>query len=102
MDQRLVIPKDMRETLLRALHFGHACRDSMLREAADVWWPYIHREIVEMAQKCSECSKAGKNLKCFKSQKEFGKIPEAKEPNEVNALDCNRHLKMQINKKTIY
>ena len=24
MDQRLVIPKDMRENLLRAIHFGHA------------------------------------------------------------------------------
>ena len=36
MDQRLVIPKDMRENLLRATHFGHAGRDAMLREAADV------------------------------------------------------------------
>ena len=34
MDHRLVIPKNMQENLLRAIHFGHAGRDSMLREAA--------------------------------------------------------------------
>ena len=69
MDHRLVIPKNMQENLLRAIHFGHAGRDSMLREAAGVWWPHIHREIVEKAEKCSECSKAGKTLKCFHSRK---------------------------------
>ena len=73
MVYRLVIPKDMRENVLRAIHFGHAGRDSMLKEAADVWWPRIHRQIVEKAQKCAECLKAGKHLKCIKSQNEFEK-----------------------------
>ena len=87
MDNRLVIPKDMRENVLRAIHFGHARRDSMLKEAADNWWPRFHREIVEKAQNCPECPLAGKNLKCLKSQNEFGKLPEATEPNEEIALD---------------
>ena len=52
----------MRENLLRAIHFGHAGRDAMLREAADVWWPRIQWEIVKKAQTCTECLKAGKNL----------------------------------------
>ena len=39
MDHRLVIPKDMRENMLRAIHFGHAGRDAMLREASDVCGP---------------------------------------------------------------
>ena len=82
MDQRLVIPKDMRENVLRAIHFGHAGRDTMLREASDVWWPRIHREIIEKAKNCVECQNAGKNLKCLKSQKDFGKMPEANQPND--------------------
>ena len=46
-----------------AIHYGHAERDAMLREASDdVWWPRIHREIVEKAQKCLDWQKAGKNL----------------------------------------
>ena len=81
MDQRLVIPKDMHENVLGAIHFGHAGRDAMSRDASDVWWPRIHREIVEKARNCSECQKADKNLKCVNSQKEFGKLPEAKSPN---------------------
>ena len=87
MDQRLIIPKDMRENVLRAIHFGHAGRDAMLREASDVWWPRIHREIVEKARNCSECQKAGKNFKCVNSQKEFRKLPEAKSPNDELSLD---------------
>ena len=87
MDQRLVIPKDMRENVLRAIHFGHAGRDALLREASDVWWPRIHREIVEKARNCAECQKAGKDLKCINSQNEFGKIPEAKNPNDEISLD---------------
>ena len=87
MDNRLVIPKDMRENILRAINYGHAGRDSMLREASDIWWPRIHREIVDKARNCRECQLAGKNLKCLKSQIEFGKIPEASEPNEEISLD---------------
>ena len=36
MDNCLVIPKNMRENVLRAIHFGHAGRDAMLKEAADI------------------------------------------------------------------
>ena len=86
MDQRLVILKDMRENVLRAIQSGHACRDAMLREASDVWWPSIHREIVEKARNCAECQKAGKTLKCINSQNELGKIPEAKSPNDEISL----------------
>ena len=50
MHHRLVILKDMRENMLWAIHFSHAGRDAMLRKASDVWWPRIHREIVEKAR----------------------------------------------------
>ena len=87
MDNCLVIPKDMRDNIMRAIHYGHAGRDSMLREASDIWWPKIHREIVEEAQNCQDCQRAGKNLKCIKTQNEFGKLPETKEPNAELSID---------------
>ena len=52
MDNRLVIPKDMRDNIVCAIHYGHAGRDAMLREASDIWCPKVHREIVEKAQNC--------------------------------------------------
>ena len=99
MDNRLVIPKDMRENVLRAIHFGHAGSDSMLRESADIWWPRIHREILEKARNCPDFQLAGKNLKCIKSQRESGKIPEAVEPNEEISLDFAGPLQNGISKR---
>ena len=87
MDHRSVALKDMREIMLRAIHFGHAGRDAVLREASDVWWPRIHRESIDKARNCSECRVAGKNFKCIKSQREFGKLPLANQPNKEVSLD---------------
>ena len=39
MNERLVIPKNMQENMMNAIHFGHPGRNAMLRDAADVWWP---------------------------------------------------------------
>ena len=77
----------MRENVLQAIHFMHAGRDTMSQIASDVWWPKIYRETVEKARNCAECQKAGKNFKCVKSQNEFGKILEAKNPNDEFSLD---------------
>ena len=100
MDYRLVIPKDTRENMLRAIHFGHAGRDAMLREASDVWWPRIHCEIVEKARNCNECRLTGKNRKCMKAQNEFGKLPAANQPNEEISLDfAGPFHNANINKK---
>ena len=46
-----MIPKNMRENVLRAIQFGHAGRDAMLKEAVGIWWPHVHREVVEKAKK---------------------------------------------------
>ena len=62
MDERLVIPRHMGDNMLSAKYFGHAGRDAVLREAADVWWPHIYREEVEKAKRCQQCCPSGKNL----------------------------------------
>ena len=85
--QILVKPKDLSKIFSRAIHFGHAGGDAMLQEASDVWWPRIHREIVEKAKNCAECQTVGNSFKCVKSLKEFEKIPEAKNPNDEISLD---------------
>lgn len=59
----------------------------MLREATAIWWPKIHREIVELARNCEKCQQAGKNLKCIQSQKQYGELPEAKIANEEISID---------------
>ena len=73
--------------MLKAIHFGHAGRDAVLRDAADVWWPKIHREFVERANNCQLCRSSGKIFKCMKSQNEFRKLPTVEKQNEEIALD---------------
>ena len=87
MDNRLVIPQSLRPMIMCSLHYGHPGRDSMLSMSSDIWWPRIHREIVDQARLCDQCLQSGKNLKCMLRQKQVGKIPEASEQNEEIALD---------------
>ena len=87
MDNRLVIPQSMRSMIMCSLHYGHPGRDAMLAMIEDIWWPRIHREVIDQARLCEQCLEAGKNLKYILKQKQFGKLPEVKEQNEEVALD---------------
>ena len=59
----------------------------MLREAADVWWSRINREVVEEVNKGPKCLTAGENIKCLNSQNEYGKIPVARNPIDEISID---------------
>ena len=47
MDNRLVIPNSMRAMIMCSLHYGHPGRDAMLAMIGDIWWPRIHREVID-------------------------------------------------------
>ena len=76
----------MGEIMLNAFLFGYADGDAMLREAADLWWPRSKNKKVEKAKNCPVFSKAGKNIKCLKSQNEYGKIAITKSPNDAISI----------------
>ena len=38
MDNKLVIPQDMRKEMKNSIHYGHPGRDAMLKAVEDVWW----------------------------------------------------------------
>ena len=87
IDERLVIPEELRRPIFRSLHWGHPGRDTMLTAVPDIWWPRIRREIVLLAQSCSQCQKAGKNLKSVQKQSEYGKLPAVDTHNDEIAID---------------
>ena len=86
-ENRLVMPRDMRQAVLNSIHSGHPGRDAMLGSVDEVWWPQIHRQIVASAKTCKSCQIAGTNNKVIKRQSEFGTIQKAKQVNEEVALD---------------
>ena len=101
MDNRLVIPQSMRSMIICSLHYGHPGRDAMLPMIEDIWWPRIHREVIDQARLCEQCLESGKNLKYMLKQKQIGKIPEAKEQNEEVALDFAGPFQNAKKKKSI-
>ena len=86
-DNRLVIPQAMRAMIMCSLHYGHPGRDAMLSMIEDIWWPRIHREVIDQARLCEQCLQSGKNLKNMLTQKQVGKLPDVTESNEEVALD---------------
>ena len=87
MDERLVIPASLRASIMSSVHYGHLGRDTMLRHTSDIWWPKIHREVINTAKCCEQCSLTGKSVKPLKRQNQFGEMPKSVEPNEEIALD---------------
>ena len=87
MDNRLVIPQSMRAMIMCSLHYGHPGRDAMLGNIVDIWWPLIHREVLDQARLCEQCLQSGKKLKCMLKQSQIGKITEVNVQNQEVALD---------------
>ena len=54
---------------------------------ANLWWPGIHRQVVEKADKCDACRKYGKNLKSLIPKAGHAEVVEPTYPNEEVQLD---------------
>ena len=52
IDERIVIPSQLRQTVLYSLHLTHPGLAAMLDLSHHVWFPHFHRSIVQMAQNC--------------------------------------------------
>ena len=63
LDNKLVVPATIRGTFNSMLHETHAGQFGMKSLAEYLWWPHIYREIYHHGRTCSQCLKAGKNIK---------------------------------------
>ena len=63
LDERIAIPKKIKDAVLEDKHFTHPGSFAMLSLAQNIWWPYIHRDLLAKASECKACSEIGKNLK---------------------------------------
>ena len=63
IDERIIIPTQLRQTILDSLHLTHPGSAAMLDLCQNVWLPHIHRSIVQMAKICKHCTEQSKNLK---------------------------------------
>ena len=62
-DGKLVIPYQLQDLLINAVHRTHPGQFGMICLANFIWFPQIHRTVALRAENCRQCLDQGKNLK---------------------------------------
>ena len=86
-DNKLVIPRNLKQLVIDAIHQTHPGQAGMLSLGNLVWFPCIHRSLTAKAQACDECTKQGKNLKPIIPKQDLGELNKLSEPNEELQMD---------------
>ena len=87
VDNRIAVPSSLRQAVLSHVHRAHPGQQAMIDAVSYLWWPKMHSQIIEKAEKCEACKKYGKNLKplCRKAEQSDSIEPTC--PNEEVQLD---------------
>ena len=56
IDNRVAIPLYLKKAVLNRLHRTHPGQEAMIDAAVYIWWPRMHREIIDFCQNCRQCS----------------------------------------------
>ena len=87
-NDKIVIPENMRSTIIAMLHQGHTSTTKMDQLAEAFWWPGMHREIQEKAETCPSCRAAGKNI--------ITQIPSPEKKNLENLTEPNQEIQLDF------
>ena len=87
LDERIAIPKSIKDAVLEDIHSTHPGSFAMLSLTQNIWWPYIHRDILAKASECKACTEIGKNPKSVISQRKWAPLPKCIEPNDEIQID---------------
>ena len=60
IDDRIAIPKSIKDAYVEAIHATHPGRWGMTDMATHARWPYMHRDIITKTAKCNPVSKSVK------------------------------------------
>ena len=87
LDNKLVVPATIRGTFNSMLHETHPGQFGMKFLAEYLWWPHTYREIYHHGRTCTQCLKAGKNIKVILGTNNISKLPTLTFANEEINLD---------------
>ena len=92
LNDKIVVPTELRKKLLDTLHFGHAGTTKMTAEAKNFWWPNINKDIEEKVKNCIACQSSGNNLKYQIPKIESGKLKALTELGQKIQIDLTGKL----------
>ena len=87
LDERIAIPKSIKDAVLEDIHSTHPGSFAMLSLAQKIWWPYIHRDILAKVSECKACTEIDKYLKSVISHHKWAPLPKCIEPNDKIQID---------------
>ena len=87
VNDKIIIPTELRKKILETLHFGHAGTTKMTGEAKNFWWPNINKDIGDKVKNCIACLSCGKNLKYQIPKNESGNLKTLTEPGQEIQID---------------
>ena len=87
LDEWIAIPKSIKDAVLEDIHSTHPGGFAMLSLAQNIWWPYIHRDILARTSECKACTEIGKNLKSVILHRKWAPLPKCNEPNDERQID---------------
>ena len=102
VDNRLAVPDKLRQAVLRRLHQGHLGQEAMLEVSNYLWWPHMHRDIVNMAEECRSCTRYGENAKYIIPKNSAKPLPMLTQPGQELQLDYAAHLKTIRGRRYFY
>ena len=86
-DNKIVIPKPLRQTVIKLLHKGHPAINKMNHAALLFWWPKLTKDIQSKCNECNSCKMSGKSIKPQLPMTEIIYLPPAEKPIQEIQLD---------------
>ena len=87
IDEQIVISTQLRQIVLKSIHLTRVGSAAMLDLCQHVWFPHMHRSLVQTAESCWQCTEQGKNLKAVIGKQHSFQMGSVVEPNEKVQLD---------------
>ena len=63
MEDRIIVPKNLRTTVISLLHKGHPAINKMTLAARHFWWPKMADAIQKECETCIACKMSDKSIK---------------------------------------
>ena len=87
LDDRISTPKAINDAVLEDIHSTQPGSFAMPSLPQNIWWPYIHWDILAKASECKACTEISKNLKSKVSHRKWAPLPKCVEPNDEIQID---------------
>ena len=87
VDNRLAVPGQLCQAVLKRFHCGHPCQEAMLDVSKYLWWPHMHKDIVNLAEECRSCTRYGKNAKYIIPKNAIKPLPLLTQPGQEVQFD---------------